>query len=160
MGLIDVGRKAPAFTLPDQNGRRHALKDFHGRPVVLYFYPKDDTPGCTSQACQFRDLSPRLERHTAVVLGVSPDDVASHAAFAVKLGLRYLLLADHPGDSGVPKVCERYGVWQEKTAYGRASMGVVRTTYLIDARGRVVHRWDRVRVDGHAEEVLEAVAGL
>jgi len=154
---IDVGRKAPAFALADQSGETLHLKDFLGRPVVLYFYPKDDTPGCTTEACGFRDLWPHFERTSAVVLGVSPDPVESHASFARKFDLPFHLLADRLGRDGVPKVCAKYGVWREKSMYGRTSMGVVRTTYLVDEAGKVAKRWDRVKADGHAEEVLAAV---
>jgi peroxiredoxin Q/BCP len=162
MTLVDEGRKAPAFRLPDQNGDEHALKDYAGRPVVLFFYPKDDTPGCTKEACAFRDMLPDFHGVDAVVIGVSPDGVASHAKFAGKHDLPFVLLADVPrgasgGEKGTPAVCDEYGVWQEKSMYGRKYMGVVRTTYLIDAAGRVARRWDKVKVPGHAEAVLEAV---
>jgi peroxiredoxin Q/BCP len=158
--MIEVGRKAPAFTLPDQHGRKHAQRDGAGRPMVLYFYPKDDTPGCTQEACEFRDLLPRFDGAGATVFGISPDSSASHAEFAGKLGLDFTLLADAPGRDGVPRVCAKYGVWQEKLMFGRKTMGVVRTTYLIDAAGRVARRWDRVSVPGHAADVLEAVKAL
>ncbi len=155
MPLIDPGKKAPAFALPDQDERTHALKDYAGRPVVLYFYPKDDTSGCTKEACRFRDELPKFKRSKAVVLGVSPQDVKSKAKFAAKHDLNFPLLADEGS-----KVCERYGVWQERSMYGRTYMGVVRTTYLIGPDGKVAKRWDKVKVPGHAEEVLEAVKGL
>ncbi|MHC5024555.1 MAG: peroxiredoxin [Planctomycetota bacterium] len=161
MPLIEPGRMAPAFTLPDQDGERHALKDYRGRAVVLYFYPKDDTSGCTKEACAFRDLLPKFDGVDAAILGASPDDEASHAKFASKHDLPFTLLADVPPKKGAaPKVCDRYGVWQEKSMYGRTYMGVVRTTYLIDAAGRVAQRWDRVKVPGHAEAVLAAVESL
>ena len=160
MPLIEEGKKAPAFALPDQAGGKHALKDHLGAPVVLYFYPKDNTSGCTKEACAFRDALPKFKRSKAVVLGVSPDSEKSHARFAEKHGLSFTLLADVPGDDGTPKVCEKYGVWQDKTMYGRKYKGVVRTTYLIDADGKVARRWDKVKVDGHAEEVLKAVKAL
>ena len=158
MSLIEEGRVAPAFTLPDQDGRKHALKSYRGRPVVLYFYPKDDTSGCTKEACAFRDLLPEFESADAAVLGVSPDSVASHRKFADRHGLPFTLLADEPkGEEAPPAVCEKYGVWQRKSMYGRTYMGVVRTTYLIDAAGKVVRRWDKVRVPGHADAVLAAL---
>ena len=160
MSLVDVGRKAPALTLKDQNEEKHSLKDFLGQPVVLYFYPKDDTSGCTAQACQFRDDLPKFKRSKAVILGVSPDSEASHAKFVAKHDLNFTLLSDPKDAEGNPKVCTKYGVWQEKSMYGRKYMGVVRTTYLIDAKGKVVRRWDKVKVPGHAEEVLEAVKDL
>jgi len=160
MPLIDVGKKAPAFTLKDQHGEAHKLSDYTGggtgvSPVILYFYPKDDTSGCTKEACAFRDLQPDFGAVNAVVLGVSPDDEKSHAKFADKYDLNFTLLAD-PGS----KVCEKYGGWQEKSRYGRTYMGVVRTTYLIGPDGKVKRRWDKVKVPGHAEAVLEAVKGL
>lgn len=160
MPLIEEGRKAPAFTLKDGEGTKHALKDYAGRPVVLYFYPKDDTSGCTKEACQFRDALPEFEAADAVVFGVSPDDVKSHAKFAAKHELNFPLLADPPGEDGTPKVCDKYGVWQEKSMYGRTYMGVVRTTYLIGPDGKVARRWDKVKVPGHAEAVLKAVGEL
>jgi peroxiredoxin Q/BCP len=159
MPLVDPGKAAPAFALADQHGAKHALKDQRGRPVVIYFYPKDDTPGCTTEACAFRDLAPRFDTATATVFGVSPDDVQSHAKFAAKYDLGFPLLADPPKD-GTPPTCAAYGVWREKTMYGRTSMGVVRTTYLIDGSGKVAQRWDNVKVAGHAEEVLAAVTAL
>jgi peroxiredoxin Q/BCP len=160
MPLIDVGKKARAFTLPDQDGVKHALKDYAGTPVILYFYPRDNTSGCTKEACAFRDLMPKFKRGKAVVFGVSPDSAKSHAGFAAKHELNFTLLADEPGKDGTPKTCDAYGVWQEKSLYGKKHMGIVRTTYLIDADGKVARRWDKVKVDGHAEEVLEAVKAL
>jgi len=153
--LIDVGRKAPAFALKDQHEQTHRLSAYAGQWVVLYFYPKDDTPGCTTEACAFRDLLPDFADADAVVLGVSPDSEQSHAKFAGKFDLPFPLLADHDA-----AVCGKYGVWRAKTNYGRAYMGVVRTTYLIDPRGKVAHRWDNVRVKGHVEAVLETLAEL
>ncbi len=157
MPLIEEGKKAPAFTLKDQDGQKHALKDCAGRPVVLFFYPKDDTSGCTKEACQFRDLMPKFEKSEAVIFGVSPDDEASHAKFAEKHDLNFTLLADVPNEDGLPRVCDTYGVWQEKNMYGRKYMGVARTTYLIGPDGTVKKRWDKVKVPGHAEAVLEEV---
>jgi peroxiredoxin Q/BCP len=155
MSLIDTGKKAPAFSLNDQNGKTHTLADYAGRPVVLYFYPKDDTPGCTAESCAFRDNLPRFKASKAAVLGVSILDERSKAKFAAKYDLNFPLLAD-----AEHAVAERYGVWQEKSRYGRTYMGIVRTTYLIDAGGKVARRWDNVKVEGHAEEVLEAVKTL
>ena len=160
MSLVDPGRKAPAFTLSDEDGRKHALKDFGGKAVVLYFYPKDDTSGCTKEACAFRDLKARFSRANAVVLGVSPDDEKSHRKFIDKHGLNFTLLADPKDSEGNPRVCSKYGVWQEKSMYGKKYMGVVRTTYLIDPDGKVARRWDKVKVTDHAAEVLEAVKGI
>jgi peroxiredoxin Q/BCP len=160
MPLIEVGRKAPAFKLNDAKGDAHSLKDLAGKAVVLYFYPKDDTSGCTKQACEFRDEKARFTRAKAVVLGVSPDDEKSHGKFIDKHDLNFTLLADPKNSKGDPRVCEKYGVWQEKSMYGRKYMGVVRTTYLIDPAGKVVRRWDKVKVTDHAQEVLDAVKAL
>jgi len=155
MALIDPGKKAPAFSLRDQHGKAHRLADYAGRPVVLYFYPKDDTPGCTKEACAFRDNLPRFKTSKAAVFGVSILDEASKARFAEKYDLNFPLLADEDHE-----VAEKYGVWQKKSLYGRSFMGNVRTTFLIDRDGRVAKRWDNVKVDGHAEAVLEAVNAL
>ena len=151
-GLIDVGRKAPAFNLKDQHGRPHKLADYAGTYVVLYFYPKDDTPGCTTEACGFRDHDTQLQQAGAVVLGVSPDDEKSHGKFAGKYDLNFPLLADLDA-----KLARKYGVWQEKNMYGRKYMGVARTTYLIGPDGKVAHRWDKVKPKEHAEQVLAAI---
>jgi peroxiredoxin Q/BCP len=155
MSLIDPGQKAPAFKLTDQSGQAHALSQYAGRPVVLYFYPKDDTPGCTKEACAFQDNLPHFKTTKAAVLGVSVLDEDSKARFADKYHLTFPLLAD--ADHAV---AEKYGAWQEKSNYGRKYMGIARTTYLIDANGRVAKRWDNVKVDGHAEAVLAAVNAL
>ena len=152
MPLIEPGKKAPAFSLKDQSGNTHRLADYAGRPVVLYFYPKDDTPGCTKEACAFEDNLTRFKTSKAAVLGVSILDEASKARFAEKYHLSFPLLADEGH-----RVAEKYGVWQKKSLYGRSFMGNVRTTYLINRDGKVVKRWDNVKVDGHAEAVLEAV---
>jgi peroxiredoxin Q/BCP len=155
MPLIDPGRKAPAFSLKDQQGKGHRLSDYAGRPVVVYFYPKDDTTGCTKEACAFQANLPRFAKSQAVVLGISILDEASKAKFADKYKLTFPLLAD--ADHAV---AESYGVWQKKSLYGRSFMGIVRTTYLIDSSGRVNRRWDNVKVDGHAEAVQEAIDEL
>ena len=160
MSLVEVGRKAPAFSLKDADGNTHSLKDHAGKAVVLYFYPKDDTSGCTKQACEFRDEKSRFTRAKAVVLGVSPDDEKSHRKFIDKHDLNFTLLADPKDSEGNPRICEKYGVWQEKSMYGRKYMGVVRTTYLINPAGKVVQRWDKVKVADHAQEVLDAVKAL
>ncbi len=159
MALIEPGSAAPAFRLPDAEGTVHTLASLKGKAVVLYFYPKDDTSGCTDEACQFRDLLPKFKTAKAVVLGVSPDGSASHAKFASKHGLNFTLLADEPGPKGVPATCSAYGTWQEKSMYGRKYFGVVRTTYLIGPDGKVLRRWDKVSVPGHAAEVLAAISG-
>jgi peroxiredoxin Q/BCP len=155
MKLIDPGKTAPAFALPDQDGTIHKLSDYAGRPVVLYFYPKDDTPGCTKESCAFQDNLPKFKKSKAAVLGMSMLDAKSKAKFARKYDLTFPLLADEDH-----AVMEKYGVWQEKSMYGRKYMGVARTTYLIGPDGKVVKRWDGVKVDGHAEEVLAAVQQL
>lgn len=152
MPLIEPGKKAPAFSLTDQDGKTHRLSDYAGHPVILYFYPKDDTPGCTQESCDFQEMLPRLKRKDAVVLGVSILDEKSKAKFAEKHGLTFPLLAD--ADHAV---AEKYGVWQEKSNYGRKYMGIARTTYLISADGKVQERWDSVKVKGHADAVLAAI---
>jgi peroxiredoxin Q/BCP len=152
MALIDPGRKAPAFSLKDQHGNTHKLADYAGRPVVLYFYPKDDTPGCTKESCDFQAALPGMKPSNAVVLGVSILDETSKAKFAKKHGLTFPLLAD--ADHAV---AEKYGVWQEKSRYGRKYMGIARTTYLIGPDGKVAQRWDNVKVDGHVDAVQEAL---
>jgi peroxiredoxin Q/BCP len=152
MPLIAVGKKAPAFTLKDQSSTIHRLSDYAGTSVILYFYPKDDTPGCTKESCEFQAGSARIKRKKAVVLGMSILDKASKVKFATKHGLRFPLLAD--ADHAV---AEKYGVWQEKSRYGRKYMGIARTTYLIGANGKVVERWDNVKVEGHVDAVLDAL---
>jgi peroxiredoxin Q/BCP len=155
MPLIDAGRKAPPFSLKDQHGGTHRLADYAGRPVVLYFYPKDDTPGCTKEACAFQDNLPKFKPSKAAVLGVSVLNEASKAKFADKYNLTFPLLADEDH-----AIAEKYGAWQKKSLYGRSFMGIARTTYLIDGEGKVAQRWDNVKVDGHADAVLAAVNAL
>ena len=152
---LEVGSKAASFTLVSDSGKKIKLSDFKGQPVVLYFYPKDDTPGCTKEACAFRDASEQLKEFGAVVLGVSPDDEASHVKFRDKYGLNFPLLAD-PDHS----VAEIYGAWREKNMYGKKSMGVQRSTVLIAADGTVAKVWKKVSVDGHDAAVLEALQGI
>ncbi len=152
---LEPGTRAPAFQLKDDQGRTVKLSDFKGRPVVLYFYPKDDTPGCTKEACAFRDASDRLQELGAVVLGVSPDSVESHAKFRDKYHLNFPLLSDPQH-----RVAEKYGAWREKNMYGKKSMGIQRSTYLIGPDGKIAKVWKRVRVDGHDRQVLEALAEL
>ena len=155
MPLIDPGKKAPAFSLKDQQGKTHRLADYAGRPVILFFYPKDDTPGCTKEACAFRDNLPKFKTNKAAVLGVSILDEASKARFAERHDLTFPLLADEDH-----AVAEKYGVWQKKSLYGRSFMGIARTTYLVGSDGKVLQRWDKVKVDGHAEAVLAAVDAI
>jgi thioredoxin-dependent peroxiredoxin len=155
MPLIETGKKAPAFALKDQDGRTHRLSDYAGRPVILYFYPKDDTPGCTKETCDFQASLPKFKPSKAAVFGVSILDERSKAKFAAKHGITFPLLADADHE-----VADKYGVWQEKSLYGRTFMGIARTTYLIGPDGKVARRWDNVKVDGHAGAVLEAVKSL
>jgi peroxiredoxin Q/BCP len=152
MPLIEPGAKAPAFALNDQEGQLHRLSDYAGRSVILYFYPKDDTPGCTQESCEFQASLPQMAKSKAVVLGISILDEKSKAKFAKKHGLTFPLLADADHE-----VAEKYGVWQKKMRYGRSYMGIVRTTYLIGPDGKVTQRWDKVKVDGHVEEVAAAL---
>jgi peroxiredoxin Q/BCP len=153
--MIEVGLPAPDFTLPDQKGESVTLSKLKGQPVVLYFYPKDDTPGCTKEACAFRDARAAYEKAGARVVGVSPDTSQSHEKFAAKYELPFTLVADTDH-----QVCESYGVWQEKNLYGKKSMGVVRTTFVIDREGVVRKVFPRVKVDGHADAVLDALRTL
>jgi peroxiredoxin Q/BCP len=155
MAVIEPGKKAPAFSLKDQSGQTHKLADYQGRPVILYFYPKDDTPGCTKEACGFQDTLPKFGKSKTAVLGVSVLDEESKAKFANKYSLSFPLLADPDHE-----VIDKYGAWQEKAMYGKKYMGVARITYLIGADGKVVKRWDGVKVDGHADEVLAELAKI
>lgn len=150
--MLKIGEKAPAFTLADDSGKKVSLKDFKGKKVVLYFYPKDLTPGCTVEACDFRDISALLKKKKAVVLGVSKDSVALHGKFRDKHELNFPLLSDEDG-----KVCEAYGVWQEKSMYGKKYMGIARTTFIISGTGKILHVFEKVKVKGHTEEVLKVL---
>lgn len=146
---LKVGQKAPPFTLFDDNGQKVSLSDFKGQKVVLYFYPKDDTPGCTKEACAFRDGRDDLQDSGAVVLGVSADSVESHKKFSTKYDLNFPLLSDID-----KKALQAYGVWKEKSLYGRKFMGIERTTYVIDEDGKIAHIFPKVKVDAHLEDVL------
>jgi thioredoxin-dependent peroxiredoxin len=157
ISLIPIGAPAPPFSLRDSRGRSHSLVSLRGSTVVLYFYPKDSSAACTEQACAFEARRPSLRRKGVVLLGVSPDPAPSHARFAETNGLHFPLLVDERDVEGTPLTCERYGVWQRKTMYGKAYMGVVRTTYIIDPRGCVTHRFDAVKVKGHVDAVLAAL---
>ena len=150
--MLPVGTIAPDFSLPDQDGVMHALKDYRGQRVVLYFYPKDNTPGCSAQAAGFGELYPQFTAQGAVVLGVSKDSVASHKKFQQKYNLPFTLLADVDRT-----VIEAYDVWKEKKLYGKVSMGVVRTTYLIDENGVIVHAMDKVKAAQNPQQMLEIV---
>ena len=152
---VEIGDKAPNFTLPTDGGGKVSLKDFKGKPVVLYFYPKDDTSGCTAEACAFCNQLPDFSKLKTAVIGVSRDSAASHDKFKTKYELPFPLASDADG-----KVCEAYGTWVEKSMYGRKYMGIERATFLIDGKGVIRHIWRKVKVTGHAAEVLEAVAAL
>ena len=152
---VDIGSEAPDFTLPADGGETITLSRLRGRPVVLYFYPKDDTSGCTAQACDFRDALPDFSGVGATIIGISKDSVASHDKFKAKFGLTFPLASDEKGH-----VCEDYGVWAEKSMYGRKYMGIERATFLIDAKGKIGAVWRKVKVPGHVQEVAEAVKAL
>ena len=152
MARLESGDKAPAFSLLDQDEKKVALKDLSGKPVVVYFYPADDTPGCTKEACQFNENLTTFNRAGVAVIGISPDGAAKHQKFRQKYGLKVPLLSD-PGH----KVMEAYGAWGEKTLYGKKSLGVIRSTFLVDAKGVITNAWYNVRADGHAAKVLELV---
>lgn len=147
--MLKIGDRAPDFTLPAADGKKIRLGEFKGRKVVLYFYPKDDTPGCTREACSFQENSGQLKKKGAVVLGVSADSIESHAKFAQKYDLGFPLLSDENKE-----VCKKYGIWKEKSLYGRKFMGIERTTFVIDEKGTVQNIFPKVRVDGHTNEVL------
>jgi thioredoxin-dependent peroxiredoxin len=149
MAKLEPGATAPPFSLPDQDGKMVSLEDFKGSKVVVYFYPKDDTPGCTAEACQFNDNLHAFQRAGAPVLGISADDADSHRKFREKYGLRFPLLSDLDH-----QVMEAYDAWGEKTLYGKTMVGVLRSTFLIDEHGRVERAWYNVKADGHAEKVL------
>ena len=153
--MVSVGKSAPAFSLDTDAGEKLSLKDLKGRPVVLYFYPKDDTPGCTVEACEFRDAFPRFKGSKAMILGISPDSVKSHQKFKEKFDLPFTLLADEDH-----AIAEKYGVWQKKSMYGRTYMGIARTTFVIDQDGKVAKIFEKVKPKGHAEEVEQAIDEL
>ncbi|WP_422365966.1 thioredoxin-dependent thiol peroxidase [Pelagibius sp.] len=153
--MVEVGKKAPAFKAATDGGGSVALKDLKGKKVILYFYPKDDTPGCTKEACGFRDSLPDFSAVDATVIGVSKDTVAKHDKFKAKYDLPFTLISDEDGD-----VCEAFGTWVEKSMYGRKYMGIERATFLIDEKGVLRGEWRKVKVKGHVEEVLEAAQAL
>ncbi|MEJ2103146.1 MAG: thioredoxin-dependent thiol peroxidase [Ignavibacteriaceae bacterium] len=152
---LKVGDKAPAFKLKNQDGETISLSDLKGKPVVLYFYPKDDTSGCTKEACNFRDEFPKFGKMKAEIVGVSADSVESHKKFAEKYKLPFNLLSDEKKE-----VLEKYGVWQEKSMYGKKYMGIVRTTFIIDSAGKIQKIFPKVKVDTHNKEVMEALKEL
>ena len=147
--MLEVGTKAPDFTLPDQNGEMHSLSDYLGQKVILYFYPKDSTPGCTKQACSFGELMPQFKEKGVVIIGISKDSVASHKKFEEKYGLPFTLLSDTEKE-----VIQAYDVWKEKKNYGKVSMGVVRTTYLIDEKGMIVKAFGNVKAAENPTQML------
>ncbi len=149
---LTIGDKAPAFTLPADGGETLSLADLRGKYVVLYFYPKDNTPGCTRQACDLRDSMDEIRHKNAVVVGISKDNVASHDKFKAGQGLNFTLASDADSD-----VCERYGVWVEKNMYGRKYMGIARTSFLIDPDGNIIAVWRKVKAANHRDDVLEAL---
>ena len=151
--MLEIGTTAPDFTLPDQNGQNHSLSDYRGKKVILYFYPKDNTPGCSKQACGYSENAPQFTEKGAVILGVSKDSVASHKKFADKYNLAFTILSDPER-----QVIEAYDVWQEKKLYGKVSMGVVRTTYLIDENGVIVKANGKVKAAEDAGKMLEELA--
>ena len=150
--MLKIGDKAPTFSLPTGEGKTLALKDLKGKKVVLYFYPKDNTSGCTKEACSFQENFSALKNKKAIVLGVSADSPSSHEKFATKYNLRFLLLSDEKKE-----VLKTYGVWKEKSMYGRKYMGIERTTFIIDEDGKIAQIFSKVKVDGHTEEVLAAL---
>lgn len=152
--MLKIGSKAPEFKLQNEEGKTVSLKDFAGKKVVLYFYPRDMTPGCTKEACSFAENQSRITKLGAVVLGVSADSVESHKKFKEKYGLSFPLLSDPKKE-----VIGKYGVWQEKNMYGKKTMGIVRSTFVIDEAGKIAHIFSRVKVDGHTEKVLEKLKG-
>ena len=152
--MLETGNKAPDFTLPDQTGKLHKLSDYRGRPVVLYFYPKDDNPGCTKEACSFRDSFAEYKKAGVTVLGVSVDDEKSHGKFIEKYNLPFTLLSDKD-----KKVVKKYGVWVEKSMYGRKYWGTARTTFLLDSESKVIHFFEKVKPENHALDVLKILSG-
>jgi peroxiredoxin Q/BCP len=155
MSIPKAGTQAPDFTLPSDADEQLTLSSLKGKPVVLFFYPKDDTTGCTKEACSFRDALPRFDEMNATILGISPDSTKSHRKFKEKYQLPYTLLADEDH-----AVAEQYGVWGEKSMYGRKYMGILRTTFVIDAKGTIARVFEKVKPEDHATEVAEAVAAL
>ena len=153
--MLEQGNPAPDFSLPDQHGKNHQLSDYSGNWVVLYFYPRDMTPGCTTEACNFRDDFPAFNDLNVVILGVSKDSIARHMKFAEKYDLPFTLLSDETGS-----VCESYGIWKEKSMYGKTFMGITRSTFLINPEGKIVRVYPKVKVKEHAAELLQALNEL
>ena len=153
--MLEQGIKAPDFSAPDQDGKEHKLSDYLGKWIVLYFYPKDMTPGCTTEACSFRDELPQFDKLEAQIIGVSKDSVQRHLKFANKYDLPFVLLSDENGT-----ICEDYGVWQEKSLYGKKFMGIIRSTFLINPDGKIARVFPKVKVKEHAAELLQALNEL
>ncbi len=151
--MLEVGKKAPSFKLNDQNGNTISLNDYKGKKVVLYFYPKDNTPGCTKEACDYRDSIKEIEKHNAIVIGISADSISSHKNFSGKYNLPFPILSDED-----KKVIESYSVWKEKNMYGKKYMGIERTTVIIDENGKIKKIFPKVKVDGHTEEVIKELS--
>lgn len=155
MANVQVGQPVPDFRLPASNGKNVALSDFKGKKVVIYFYPKDMTPGCTTEACDFRDLNSQFGDDNTAVLGISPDDLKSHDKFIKKHDLPFLLLSDSDHE-----VAEMFGVWKQKNNFGREYMGIERSTFVVDEAGTLANEWRKVKVKGHVEEVLDFVKSI
>ncbi len=153
--MLEPGLKAPEFTLPDQNGQNHSLHKYWGKWLILYFYPKDMTPGCTTEACNFRDDFPNFQKLDVVIFGISKDSVKRHGQFAEKYQLPFTLLSDENGE-----VCDSYDVWKTKSLYGRSFLGIVRSTYLITPEGKIARVYPKVKVKEHAAELLETLKEL
>lgn len=152
--MLVVGKKAPAFKLPDSTGNKISLNDFKGKKIILYFYPKDMTPGCTQEACDFRDAFPDFRKLNTIIIGISADSMTSHQKFTDKYSLPFILLSDESKE-----VLEKYDVWKEKSLYGKKYMGIERTTFVIDEQGKILNVFSKVKVTGHVEEVLKALKG-
>ena len=152
--MLEINSKAPDFSLPDENGTIHKLSDYLGKKVVLYFYPKDNTSGCTQEACDFRDNINRLTNY-ATVIGVSSDSIKSHKSFKEKQSLNFILLSDPEH-----KLAEEFGVWKEKSMYGRKYMGIERSTFILDKNGKIEKEWRKVKVKGHVDEVIEYLSAI
>ncbi len=155
MSTLKIGDTAPDFTLPTDGNGEITLSDFKGKNVVLYFYPKDSTPGCTTESCDFRDAHPEFEKLNAQIIGLSKCSVKKHDNFKAKQSLNFPLASDENGN-----VCETYGVWQEKTMMGKKYMGIVRSTFLIDKNGKIAHIWNKVKVKGHVDDVKSVLEGI
>lgn len=155
MTHLKIGDKAPVFSLPADHGDTVSLKEFKGQKLVLYFYPKDDTSGCTKESCEFNENIKAFERIGSAIVGISKDSVKRHDKFKEKYGFKFKLGSDEQSDT-----CERYGVWVEKSMYGRKYMGIERTTFLIDEAGKIAHVWPKVKIDGHVDDVMNTIKSM